>query len=95
MKTCEDLLERRVRLWTWETIGIGSPDYAYNIIVERGVPCADAATRDSIFQRLWAVAMQIDRAGQMSAHGGAHAGQPPAPPPAVGAAQGQGRLMHV
>ena len=80
-------------LWTWERIGLGTLERSINVIVERAVHCSDAATLGAVFQRLFAVAMQIEGgwrhvgAPTAGARGETEAEAPPAP------AERRGRLV--
>ena len=51
-----------VMVWLWEKVGPGTPTYSYNIVVERIIFCNDPVVLEAMFERLWSVAMQRDRA---------------------------------
>ena len=61
-----ELKAGHVMLWTWEQVGVGigftQSTRFINLVVERSILCDDAQVLEAMFHRLWAVAMQHDRA---------------------------------
>eukprot|EP00965_Chrysotila_dentata_P187071 6171904-Pleurochrysis_carterae.AAC.2 len=61
-----ELKPGHLMLWTWEQLGIGTPTFSYNVVVERLVCCNNPTVLEALFSRLWSVAAQRDRAALAS-----------------------------